>query len=563
MPAKPADKVIVTSRAALGAKYAAAGLKKIDAALGRLTAADMKRGLAAVVVDLSSAADAAAHGFKAVPAGTAAAKPYKQAVDKIFTALGRPQYVVLLGSVDVIPHVPLKNPLFDPASPDTDETADSDLPYACDAAYSLDPRKFIAPTRVVGRLPDLTGAGAVAYLTGLIDTAAAYAGRPAADYDACFALSCDAWRDSTETSVKKIFGQNAAVQLSPPVKYKAPAPKGLGRLAHFINCHGGAASPMFVGQAAAGAFQDALHADQVSGAAAEGAVVAAECCYGAQLYNPQVAVPPAMGICNAYLQKKAYGFFGSSTIAYGPAAGNGLADLVCVYFLRAVRGGASLGRACLQARLDYVRNLNGKLTGHDLKTLAQFNLVGDPAVTPVRAAAPEVVKAVSLKAAPKGVAGDAVAAVTRAVADRLTRNGRREWLRGYAATISATTACVTDVVVNASLTALTKGLPAAAGTTAEDKGVGRLLREAAAKMNLTNPAVMVFGMASASKSPAPRLGIAPKGGPTRPVERVHVVMERVPAKNDAGDPPAKTVHIRGFEAVESNGILQIREFVSR
>jgi hypothetical protein len=114
---------------------------------------------------------------------------------------------------------------------------------------------------------------------------------------------------------------------------------------------------------------------------ASGTVATAECCYGAELYDPADA-QGQMGICSTYLAGGAYGFFGSSTIAYGPANGNGAADLICQYFLKHVLGGASLGRAALQARHDFTEGA-GTLGPIDLKTLAQFNLFGDPSIHPV------------------------------------------------------------------------------------------------------------------------------------------------------------------------------------
>jgi hypothetical protein len=89
-----------------------------------------------------------------------------------------------------------------------------------------------------------------------------------------------------------------------------------------------------------------------------------------------------MGLCHAYLEGAAYGFFGSTTIAYGPATGNGEADLICQYFLQAMKAGATLGQATLDARLKFVLT-SGPLSPVGLKTLAQFLLLGDPAIAPV------------------------------------------------------------------------------------------------------------------------------------------------------------------------------------
>jgi hypothetical protein len=83
-----------------------------------------------------------------------------------------------------------------------------------------------------------------------------------------------------------------------------------------------------------------------------------------------------------YLKQGAYGFFGSTTTAYGPAAGNDWADEICRLFMRKVLSGASLGRAALEARLDYLRFSRWD-DPVKLKTLAQFHLLGDPSIHPV------------------------------------------------------------------------------------------------------------------------------------------------------------------------------------
>ena len=84
---------------------------------------------------------------------TDAAHPaqYKAAVDAVHHRL-TPDYLMLLGSTDVIPHQPLRNPVHDGVN-DVDELVPSDLPYACNAPFSDDPTDFIGPDRVVGRLP--------------------------------------------------------------------------------------------------------------------------------------------------------------------------------------------------------------------------------------------------------------------------------------------------------------------------------------------------------------------------------------------------------------------------
>ena len=113
----------------------------------------------------------------------------------------------------------------------------------------------------------------------------------------------------------------------------------------------------------------------------EGTVAAVECCYGAQLYD-SITLGIDMPICQSYLQQGAYGYFGSTTIAYGEFDTNAEADFICQYFLLKVLDGASLGHAALMARQLFIRD-NTQMDPFNLKTLAQYCLLGDPSVHPV------------------------------------------------------------------------------------------------------------------------------------------------------------------------------------
>ncbi len=139
-----------------------------------------------------------------------------------------------------------------------------------------------------------------------------------------------------------------------------------------------------------------------------GTIAGVECCYGAELYDPALANGQA-GICNTYLAAGAHGYFGSSTIAYGPASGNGQADLICQFFLKHVLSGSSTGEAALRARLDFIQLLS-VAEPTDLKTLAQFNLMGDPSLHPVHVA---------------GSAGDAVVSPGPSKTARATKGKAR------------------------------------------------------------------------------------------------------------------------------------------
>ncbi len=188
------SKVIVSNRSVLVAKYGSKGLLKINKALDKLKAADKKRGLNTQVIFLDD--KVALKKMKGV-AVTSAANPKenKLAIDAIFKMLS-PSYLMILGASDVVPQQNLDNTMFKPGA-DDDPIAWSDLPYACNATYSRNPRKFIAPARVVGRLPDLPAATDPAYLIGLLATAANYQSRSLDEYESYFGLSTFSWKKST------------------------------------------------------------------------------------------------------------------------------------------------------------------------------------------------------------------------------------------------------------------------------------------------------------------------------------------------------------------------------
>ena len=160
------DKIIVTNRSALIAKYRGAGVVRIKRAIDALIAADERRGIKSRLIYLDDAKAMKKCRGRAVgdPAST---RQNKDAIDAVFRAT-TPEYLMILGAPDVVPHQDLVNPAFDPPDDDPDAFAWGDLPYACDEPYSRDIAKFKGPTRVVGRLPDLTGASEPSHLVRLL-----------------------------------------------------------------------------------------------------------------------------------------------------------------------------------------------------------------------------------------------------------------------------------------------------------------------------------------------------------------------------------------------------------
>lgn len=369
------DKVIVTHRSALMAKYGKEGVKRIHAALSALAAKDMERGLKTRIVYLDDAAT-----MKKLKAATLAnsnnRRDAKSAIDGVYKAL-KPDFLLIVGAPDIVPHQDIRNPALQAG--DDDEFAFGDIPYACDVPYSRDPAQFIGPTRVVGRLPDLAGAKEPSHLLALLKVATEWKGRRPEVYSAHFGLSAAVWQVSTTLSLDAVFGNRNTPLLSPK---KGPqfSTTALGAAMHFINCHGASGRPEFSGQSGQN-YPISLTTKSIKDKISNGTVASVECCYGGELYNSEI-LGVDMPICQSYLRQGAYGYLGSTTIAYGPADRNGAADLICQFFLKNIRDGASVGRAALMARQQFVAKVQ-QMDPMDLKTLAQFCLYGDPSIRPV------------------------------------------------------------------------------------------------------------------------------------------------------------------------------------
>jgi hypothetical protein len=365
-------KLVITSKRNLQFKYGNK-FSAIEKLLTKLEKADKAKMLDTKTVFIDDAASAKAAGIKAVTATTP--KECKRAVDELFQKHS-PVYIAIVGAQDVIPFQEIVNP-----AEDNDLVIPTDLPYACDAPYNRNIDGFVGPTRVVGRIPDIPGKADIGYLTTVIENSIAQKPGSSDAYGKYFSISAWVWRKSTEQSLLNMFGHNGQLQLSPPKEGKFTKMQ-LKPLVHFYNCHGAPKDASYYGQKST-TYPKAITATDLEKNISPGTVAAAECCYGAELTDPNFFDSPQLSIANTYMGNKALAFLGSSTIAYGPSEGQGLADLITQYFIKEIMCGASIGRALLQARQEFLSNSGPQLDPYELKTLAQFYLLGDPSVQPV------------------------------------------------------------------------------------------------------------------------------------------------------------------------------------
>jgi hypothetical protein len=381
-------KLIITSKANLKLKYQNkfSALQKLFA---KLVKADKKKKLDTKVVYIDDPASVAKFGIKAVPLVNE--KNCKDAFDQLFKKQ-QPAYMVIFGAQDVFPFQELDNELYDPdPEKDNDLTVPSDLPYACESHYSKKLASFKDPARVVGRIPDLPKKGDIEYVRTLIEDNIRHKSVSQDNYlKNYFAVTALVWRKSTQESTQNIYGNFSKLLESPPAK-GGYSKSQLAPLSHFYNCHGALVDTNYYGQQGS-SFPTALASPDLKNKISYGTVVAAECCYGSQLLDPAES---GLSIASNYLLNHALLFMGSSTIAYGPPSGQGLADLICQYFLINVHNGASAGRALLEARQKFLSENGPTFDAHELKTMGQFYLLGDPSLTLVKTEAPKEKKAMN------------------------------------------------------------------------------------------------------------------------------------------------------------------------
>jgi hypothetical protein len=383
------EKLIITHKTALQKKYATQ-FPKIVSLLKKIVAADKNKGLQSKYVFLDDAK--MMKSFKArVVTKAANENQHKNALDDLYHFF-RPDYILIFGAPDIVPFQSLINDNYiatmsNRSSDDDDDEkmVDSDLPYACEAVYNKNKRvqNYISPSRVVGRLPDITGKPDLAYFSKVVDFAIDW--KPLSAFPKnIFSLSTATWNKITDRIVLEAFGEKHTSYVSPTRKEGDWKKAELFSPIHLINCHGGNTDARFWGEnAKTGEMEPAsINSQDINKKIREGTVVVAECCFGGQLYEPRPNLDLPMSICNSYLANGAIGYVGSSCSAFGAINGEKFlynADLIAKYFLRHLLNGASLGRAFLETRQEYFSKFN-QPDPIDYKTLAQFNLMGDPSL---------------------------------------------------------------------------------------------------------------------------------------------------------------------------------------
>lgn len=429
-------KLVVTHGGRLTKKYGAAGRKKIETAVASLVGRDRQRDITTHSIRLDEPADAARYGFATVTGKPTSGK-CKAAIDRLFASLS-PDYLVILGSPDVIPQFDVANPTYLGTNGDDDVMVPTDNPYACSKPFrAKDRASYLIPDRVVGRIPDLPGSNEPAWLLDYLSVAEAWKVGVARDYADDLMVCCDAWKVAGEACVTYLARPAERLMISPPTEDASAVLRGRhGAPLHMIKCHGQSLSATFSGQKG-NSYPDALVSTSIQKRTARKAVVGAMCCYGSVVFDPNdpaALLPGAPPIPSVYLKQGAYGFMGSTTIAWVGVRSMQCADWLVAGWLRSILRGASLGHALLEAKQDLFKwvNQRGETPGlEEEKTLLQFQLLGDPSIhiLPRTDGVPAAATSVRAAGPRAGRTGVAIAGLGTADERRARREFRHETAR--------------------------------------------------------------------------------------------------------------------------------------
>ena len=385
-------KLSVTVKGQLQKKYNAASLKEINEQVGRWIAADARRGIRTVHVAVDDSKAMRALRVRPV-SGKATADKIKRAIDDLWKRLA-PDYLVLFGGADIVPMFEVVNPSHDKEKGDDDENVPTDNPYACSLPFSSRKRRsYLVPDRVVGRIPDMMSDNEPAWFVAYLKTATSWTSKPARSYNKKFAICCHPWKRAGLDCIQYLAGSGRPASrlfISPPTSdIWTSARKQLSARLHMIKCHGSQLDARFYGQKKK-RYPEAIASATLKPRLKPATVAAAMCCYGAQIFSPAdpAAIKPGeWPLASTYLRKGALGFVGSTRIAWVGDSEIRCADWLVATYLKSVLGGASIGRAFLESKQDYVRWINQQ--GHaidlmDEKTLIEYVLLGDPSIQPVQ-----------------------------------------------------------------------------------------------------------------------------------------------------------------------------------
>jgi hypothetical protein len=416
-------KLSVTIKGRLEHKYGPK-LKQIDAAIQAWIKADAKKHSICTVhvaVDDSAAMlrvwrDHFPEAPRVRPvSGRITAPKIKRVIDHLWKRLN-PEYLVLFGGHDIVPMFEVLNPAFGQGvgeSEDKDEKVRTDNPYASSLPFrSLKRRSYLVADRVIGRIPDMApgkvnrsaeASGGTesdpGWFVDYLKTAKNWQSRPRRFYArSSYAICSQEFKDPARQCMRFIGRPESDLLTSPPTMDRSkPSQHRISARLHLIKCHGNQLDPNFWGNGKR--WVKAVRSATLKTHLKRNTVVGTMCCYGAQIYPPSDPNTRYRGqwpMASTYLRNGALGFVGSTMMAWVGPDTMMYADYVAGGYLKYVLQGASIGRAFLDSKMNYVGAILQQGNALDLgdeKTLIEYILLGDPSIHPVTSQHPSALAA--------------------------------------------------------------------------------------------------------------------------------------------------------------------------
>ena len=299
-------------------------------------------------------------------------------VDKVISTLksssitSKIKYVFILGNEEIIPVIEYEN-----QSCDSDKLVPSDLPYSIldktspwhGINYAFD--KMLR----TGRLVSYSGEGFEnfsSYFKNVMHYQNSFPGIKT------YSLSAKVWKNETDFEYQKInepYAKNC--NSSPEVNVstvESYIPKDANLL--MFNLHGSNQTKFWYGQEG-GEYPEAFSPQNIN-ALTGPFVIGVEACYGA---NYTGGFTEENSILVKAMQSGCISLLGSSRIAYGTSEPEGNnADFMIGEYLKQIKNGTSAGDAHIAGIQRVVCN-SKDFSDVEIKTIAEFNLFGDPSIS--------------------------------------------------------------------------------------------------------------------------------------------------------------------------------------
>jgi Peptidase family C25 len=386
-------KLSVTVKRRLERKYKknSDALKQINTEIQNWIKADARRGVQTVHVEVDNSKDEEMRKRRVRPvSGRVTPLKVKRVIDDLWKRL-RPKYLVLFGGDDIVPMFKVRNPThyWRTGVTDWDRMLPTDNPYATRKPF--DPRdidSYLVPDRVIGRIPDIKSIKDPAWLVDYLKTATKWKSRRAGIYKKTYAICTSESSGAGRECMQFISKPASELLISPPTRDTSTSARNrLSARLHLIKCHGIRLDANFWGKGKR--FVRAIKSTTLKACLKPATLVGATCCWGAQIFSPNArhARRGRWPLASIYLRKGAFAFLGPTARAWFGGPTMGFADYIVADYLKWILRHASIGRAFLESKHEYMCNyLEGGGTPDplDQKTLIEYVLLGDPSIHPVR-----------------------------------------------------------------------------------------------------------------------------------------------------------------------------------